>query len=73
MQPFDGEFDDEVDVNLLRVEFLHEVVCCAHAAAGSEQIVVNEHDIVFRDGILVNLDSVFAILFRVRLFHGFCR
>ena len=40
VQSLASKLDDEVDVCLCRMELLHEVVGCFHAAAGGQQIVV---------------------------------
>ncbi len=40
VQSLASKLDDEVDICLCRMELLHEVVGCFHAAAGGQQIVV---------------------------------
>lgn len=65
------KFDEEVYVYFLRVKLLHKVVRSLHGAACSQQVVVQQHDVVLGDGVLMNLDSVGAVLLRVALLYGF--
>ncbi len=53
------------------MEFLYEVVCRAHRTASGEQIVVEQDNVVFVDGILVDFDSVRTVFLGVALLHGF--
>ena len=52
------------------MEFPDEVEGGLHGAASGEQVVVEEHDVVGLDGVLMDFDGVLAILFRVGLLHG---
>ena len=56
------QLDDEVDVNLLRVEAFHEAVRGAHGPTRGEQVVVEEDHVVLGDGVLMDLDGVLAVL-----------
>ena len=67
------EFDDEVYIGSFRGELLHQVVGGKHSASGSQEIIVKEHHIVVRDGVLVYLYGVNAILFLATLLDGFSR
>ena len=65
------DLDDEVDHELLRVEIpLHHPGDCGNRAACGEQVVVHQHYIVRRDGVLVDLDRVGTVLFHVGLAVG---
>ena len=70
VEAFVGDLDDEVDVDGLGVELLHEVVGGAHGAAGGKEVVVEEDDVGFIDGVLVNLDGVGAVFLGVALLDG---
>lgn len=59
------KFNDEIDVDLFGVHAFYEVVGSAHGTAGSEDVVVEDNDIVGGNGIAVDFDSIFAILFVV--------
>ena len=69
VESFVNEFDDEVGVNLLRVELLNEVACSLHGSACGEEVVVQQNNVVFTDSILVNLDGVLAILLSVAFLY----
>ena len=66
----------EIDVNGFWIHHLHELVCGEHSAAGGEQIVVNDHHIIFGDGIAVhlnhetNIGNLFAIGECASMYHG---
>ncbi len=58
-----GQFDDEVDVDLLGVELGHELVGGGHGATGGEHVVVEHDDVVLGNSVAVDLDNVLTILF----------
>lgn len=66
-----AEFDEETDVRFLRAEMLYKVVGGLHRTARCEEIIVDENNVVGRDGIGVNLDGVVAVFFEVRGLTGF--
>ena len=67
------QFNDEVTVDFLWMEFLDEVTSCMHRYAGSEEIVMEENDIIRTDGILMDFDGIHPILFGVTLLYGLAR
>ena len=67
------QFDDEVAVNLFGLKLLNQVASRFHRATCCEDVVVQQDDVVLVDGILMNLDSVDAILFSVAFLDGFAR
>ena len=59
------KFYDKVHVHLFGIEMLHQFPCSLGGATGGEQVVVNEHHIVFVDRIDVHFYGIYAIFFRV--------
>lgn len=47
MQSLVADFYYETHIDVFRIELLHEIVCCFHCAASSEQVIVNQYG-VFR-------------------------
>lgn len=52
---------------------LHQIVSRLHGSTCGKQVVVNEHHVVFVDGIGVNFDGVVAIFFQVSSLARFGR
>ena len=67
------QFDDEIAVNLFGLKLLNQVAGRFHRATRSEEVVVQQDDVVLVDGILMNFDGVDAILFSVAFLDGFAR
>ena len=53
------------------MEFLYEIIGRFGSSSSGQQVVVNQHHVVFRDGIFVYFDGVRAVLFGKRFLDGF--
>ena len=58
MKSFVCNFDDEVHVDFLWVEVLNEFVGCHCCAARCQEVVMNQYNVIFVDGVDVHLDEV---------------
>ena len=53
------------------MEFLNQVACCFHGSASSEEVIVEEYDVVLVDGIFVDFDGVDTIFLSITFLYGF--
>ena len=53
------------------MEFLNQVAGGFHGSASCEQVIVEQNNVVFIDGVFVDFDSVDSILFSITLLYGF--
>ena len=58
MKSFVCNFDDEVHVDFLWVEVLNEFVGCHSCAARCQEVVMNQYNVIFVDGVDVHLDGI---------------
>ena len=68
-----NQFDDEIHVDVLRIELLHQVVCRTHCAASGEEVVVKQHHVVFGDSVLMYLYGVLAVFLALALLDSLGR
>ena len=66
------DFNDEVHIDLLWIEVPHEVIHSHRCATCSQQVIVDQYDIVFIDRIEMYLNRIFTILFNEALFDYSC-
>ena len=66
MKSFIFNLNDEIDVDLLGFEVLHQLVGSFRRSSCGEQVIMYEHHIVFIDRVEVHLDRVNTILLRER-------
>ena len=52
-----GKLNDKVVVKRFRLKPLHEPVGCTHGTSGRQNIVMDQYDIIGRDGILVDFHA----------------
>ena len=64
------QFDDKVYVDFFGVHLLHQLAGCGHGTAGSQQVVVQQDNVVFIDGVLVHLHRILTVFFLVAFFDG---
>ena len=55
------------------MELLYEIASSLHCAASSKLVVVQQNHVVLVDGIIVDFDSVLAILLGVPFLHSIAR
>ena len=67
------DFDDEIDVDFLRPELLYEVECGMHCSAGGQQVVVEQHHVVGRNGVFAYLDGVGSVFLLIAFLHRLAR
>lgn len=53
------------------MEFLNQVTGGFHGSASCEQVIVEQNNVVFIDGVFVDFDSVDSIFFSITLLYGF--
>ena len=53
------------------MEFLYQIACSFHGSAGCKEVVVEEYDVVFIDGIFVDFDGVDTIFLSITFLYGF--
>lgn len=53
------------------MEFLNQVAGSFHGSASCEQVIVEQNNVVFIDGVFVDFDSVDSIFFSITLLYGF--
>lgn len=73
VKTFVRNLDEEVYVDLLWIELLHEVVSCAHSTASSEKVVVEKDYIVLINGVAMDFDSVCAVFLCIALLNSVSR
>ena len=61
MQPFVCNFDDEVHIDLLRVEVVHQLIRCLGRSSCCQQIIVDEHYIVWLYRVDVHFYSIYSV------------
>ena len=66
MKSFIFNLNDEIDVDLLGLEVLHQLVGSFRRSSCREQVIVDEHHIVFIDRVEVHLDGVDTLFLRER-------
>ena len=66
MQTFIPELNDEVHVDFLGIEMLHQFVSGLGCASCGKQVIMYQYDIILIDGVEVHLDGIDTILFRER-------
>ena len=53
------------------MEFLNQVAGSFHGSASCEQVIVEQNNVVFIDGVFVDFDSVDSLFFSITLLYGF--
>ena len=56
-----AQLDDKINVDFFRVEAFHQFIGSCHSSSGSEDIVVNHHDVVGADGLAMDFDDIGAV------------
>ena len=72
VKTFVCDFDDEVHIDLLWIEMPHKIIHSHRCATCSQQVIMDQYDIVFIDRIEMYLNRIFTILFNEALFDYSC-
>ena len=69
MQTFVFDLDDEVHIDLLRMEVLYKVVGCLSRTTSGKEVVMDQYHVVFIDGVDVHFDGIDTIFLRERFLN----
>lgn len=71
-QSLDTQLDQEIDVDVLRMELFYEVDGSFHGTARSEKVVVDQYHVIFRNCVFVDLDGVYAVFLLIAHLDSLC-
>ena len=73
VETFVDQLNEEVHIGLLGMELIDEVEGGLHRSSSGKEVVMEQHDVVGGDGILMDFDGVGSILFGVGLLYSLGR